>query len=75
MAEAVRMVRCVYTLQGESEWVPMGRARTRCPRCGAGVKPAPRRPGRVRGARRRPESRVEDSTDRFHVVVRREEGS
>lgn len=35
----VRMVRCFHTmLRHESEWVPMGRARTRCPRCGGEVQ-------------------------------------
>ena len=34
----VRMVRCAYTVRGEDPWVPMGRARSRCPRCGAVVQ-------------------------------------
>lgn len=33
----VRMVRCMYALPGEDPWVPMGRARSRRPRCGAGL--------------------------------------
>lgn len=35
----VRMARCTYTVPGETEWVALGRARTRCPRCGAELKP------------------------------------
>lgn len=38
MSARVRMVRCVYSNDEEGEWVPMGRARTRCPRCGAKVE-------------------------------------
>jgi hypothetical protein len=29
----VRMVQCVYDHKGE--WAPLGKARTRCPRCGS----------------------------------------
>jgi hypothetical protein len=30
-----RVTKCHYTVEGESEFVALGRARTRCPRCGA----------------------------------------
>lgn len=37
MTDPVRMTRCVYLPEGK-RWIPMGRARTRCPSCGAELK-------------------------------------
>ena len=40
---------CFYCLPGESELVPLGRARKKCPRCGGDLRPF-HRPTRRRPA-------------------------
>ncbi len=34
----VRVTFCFYTKPGDEEMVPLGRARTKCPRCGAELR-------------------------------------
>ncbi len=48
LREGRLVTRCVYALPGQAEIVEIGRARTRCPRCGAALKPF-RRPKPRRG--------------------------
>jgi hypothetical protein len=57
------MVCCVYAPTGE--WVPMGRARTRCPKCGGALV-------EEHEFERRFESTGLKAADSFHVVVLRE---